>query len=141
MSPNVTSPGMPQAASGPLMPALVAAVMLVFAAAIAPICGLMVVCSMPCCEGKSVPFVQSTAAAACTEHCGISSNTASHQLPDAVAASSETPQISFAGLSVAEAADSMASAESPRLPARSVEVHHATPGDAPLYVYNSVFLI
>jgi len=123
------------------MRALVAATLLVFAAVIAPICALMIACSMPCCEGKSIPFVQSAAAAACAEHCGISSNTASHELPDAVPASSETPQISFAGLAIAEAADTIATTTPPRLPARSAEIQHATPGDAPLYVYNSAFLI
>jgi hypothetical protein len=29
----------------------------------------------------------------------------------------------------------------PRLPARSVALHHAVPGDAPLYLYNAAFLI
>jgi hypothetical protein len=139
MSPNVTTPGMRQAASRPVVRALLAATLLVFAAMIAPICAL-IACSMPCCEGKSFPFVQS-AAAACAEHCGISSNTASHELPDAVPASSETPQISFAGLAIAEAAETIAPTTPPRLPAPSAELHHATPGGAPVYVYNSAFLI
>jgi len=124
------------------MRALAAALLFMLAAVIAPICALMVACSTPCCEGKSVPFVQSAAAAACAEHCaGSSSTTTQRPLPDAVAASSETPQISLAGLAVAEAAGTLVSTAPPRLPARSAEIHHATPGDAPLYVYNSVFLI
>lgn len=140
MSPNSTT-AVQQPARRPVRRATLAAALFAFAALVAPLCALMIACSMPCCEGKSFPFVQSAAAAACMEHCGISSNTASHEIPDAVAPSSETPQISLAGLSVAEASDAIAATAPPRLPARSVEIHHATPGDAPLHVYNSVFLI
>ena len=137
MSQNVITPG----TSRPVTRGLFAAVLLVFAAVIAPLCALMIACSMPCCEAKSFPFVQSTAAAACAEHCGISNNTTSHELPNAVAPSSETAKISLASLAVAEASDDVAPTPPPRLPAFSVESHHAVPGDAPVYLYNSVFLI
>ena len=137
MSPNVITLG----TSRPITGALFAAVLLVFAAVIAPICALMMACSMPCCEGKSLPFVQSAAAAACAEHCGISSNTTSHELPNAVAPSNETAKIALASLAVAEASETLAPTPPPRLPAFSVESHHAVPGDAPVYLYNSVFLI
>ena len=137
MSPNVITLG----TSRPITGALFAAVLLVFAAVIAPICALMMACSMPCCQGKSLPFVQSAAAAACAEHCGISSNTTSHELPNAVAPSNETAKIALASLAVAEASETLAPTPPPRLPAFSVESHHAVPGDAPVYLYNSVFLI
>jgi hypothetical protein len=137
MSPNVITRGR----SRPVTRALFAAVLLVFAAVVAPICALMVACSMPCCEGKSFPSVQSTAAAACAEHCGISSNMVSHELPNAVPPSSETAKIAFASLAVAETFHITASTPAPRLPAFSVELQHAVPGDTPLYLYNSVFLI
>lgn len=136
MSPNVITPG----TSRPVTRALFAAVLLVFAAVVAPVCALMAACSMPCCEGKSLPLVQSTAAAACAEHCGITSNTASHELPNAVAPS-ETAKVALASLAVVETSDITASTPPPRLPAFSVESHHAVPGDAPVYLYNSVFLI
>lgn len=129
------------AASRPIRRARLATTLVVLAAVIAPLCALMIACSMPCCEGKSFPFVQSTAAAACAEHCGISNNTTSHELPNAVAPSSETAKISLASLAVAETSDDIAPAPPPRLPAFSVESHHAVPGDAPVYLYNSAFLI
>jgi hypothetical protein len=141
MRPNVIRLGTHPATSRPILRALVAASLLIFAAVIAPIWALMIVCTMPCCEGESTPFVQSAAPAACAEHCGISSNTASHELPDAVPASSETPQFSFAGLAIAVAADTIVTSKPPRIPAPSAELQHAIPGGAPLYVYNSVFLI
>ena len=141
MSPNVTTIDIQQAASRPIRRALLAATLVVFAAVIAPLCALMIACSMPCCEGKSLPFVQSAAAAACAEHCGISSNTTSHELPNAVAPSNETAKIALASLAVAETSETLAPTPPPRLPAFSVESHHAVPGDAPVYLYNSAFLI
>jgi hypothetical protein len=132
---------MQPAASRPIGRALMAAAVFVFAAAIAPLCALMVACSMPCCEGKSFPFVQSTAAAACAEHCAITSNATSHELPNALAPSSETAKMALASLAVAETSVDIAPAPPPRLPAFSVESHHAVPGDAPVYLYNSAFLI
>lgn len=137
MSPNIITTG----TSRPVTRALFAAILLVFAAVIAPMCALMIACSMPCCEGKSFPFVQSTAAAACAEHCGISNNTTSHELSNAVAPSSETAKITLASLAVAESSDDITPTPPPRLPAFSVESHHLVPGDAPVYLYNSVFLI
>ena len=137
MSQNVITPG----TSRPVTRALFAAVLLVFATVIAPLCALMIACSMPCCEGKSVPFVQSAAAAACAEHCGISNNTASHELPNAVAPSTETAQVALAALAAAETSADLAPVTPPRLPAFSVEPHHLVPGDTPVYLYNSVFLI
>lgn len=141
MSPNVTTMDIQQAASRPIRRALLAATLVVFAAVIVPLCAVMVTCSIPCCEEKSFPFVQSTAAAACAEHCGISSNTKSHELPNAVALSSETAKIALASLAVAETSVDIAPTPPPRLPAFSVESHHAVPGDAPVYLYNSTFLI
>jgi hypothetical protein len=117
--------------------ALFAAVLLVCAAVIAPLCALIVACAMPCCEGK---FVQWTAAAGCAEHCGIRSNTPSQELPKAVAPSG-IAKIAFASLAVAETSNITARTPPPRLPAFSVGSHHAVPGDAPVYLYNSVFLI
>lgn len=141
MTANFIRLGTEPAASRPIRRALLAATLVVFAAVIAPLCALMIACSMPCCEGKSFPFVQSTAAAACAEHCGISNNTTSHELPNAVPPSSETAKIALASLAVAEASETLAPTPPPRLPAFSMESHHSVPGDAPVYLYNSAFLI
>lgn len=113
---------------------LFAAALLLSAATVTPIWALIPACSMPCCEG-----MQPAQAADCAEQCGISSNTASHQLPSAVAPSSENTKISLASLAIEET--SIAPVRAPRLPAFSAEPPHAVPGDAPVYLYNSVFLI
>lgn len=141
MNVNIIRSGMQRPANRPILRAASAVALLLFATVIAPLCALMIACSMPCCEGKSLPFVQSTAAAACAEHCGISSNTTSHELPNAVAPSNETAKIALASLAVAEASETLAPTPPPRLPAFTVESHHAVPGDAPVYLYNSAFLI
>lgn len=111
-----------------------AAAVLLFAAGIAPFCVLTAACSMPCCEGKSFPFVKS--AAGCGEHCGIRSNPASQPLPDAV-----TPATAIVLIGVSATANDVAPASPPQRPALSMESRHAVPGDAPVYLYNSVFLI
>lgn len=141
MTPTLTTPGTQPPAMRPVRRALLAAALLVFAAVIAPICALMVACTMACCEGKSFPFVQSAANAACATHCGISNQAASHELPDAVAAPAASPQLALAALDISEASSDIEPTPPPQLPAYSVESHHAVPGDAPLYLYNSLFLI
>lgn len=140
MNVNIIRSGMQRLANRPILRAASAVALLLFATVIAPLCALMIACAMPCCEGKSVPFVQSAAAAACAKHCAIRNTKASHELPDAVAPSTETSQVAFA-LAGAENSADLAPATPPRLPAFSVESHHAVPGDAPVYLYNSVFLI
>lgn len=141
MSPNVIAPGKQRTTRRVVRRALFAAALFVFAVAIAPIWVLMVACSMPCCEGESFPFVQPALGAACAEHCGISSSATSYQFPDAVAASTETPQTALAALATAETTHDTAPTPHPRHTAFSVESHHAVPGDAPLYIYNSAFLL
>lgn len=141
MNPSDTTVQTQQAARGPVRRALLAATLVVFAAVFAPLCAVVMACSMPCCEAQSLSFAQSAAAAACAEQCGISNNTASHELPNAVAPSSETAKISLAPLAVAATSDEIAPAPPPRLPAFSVESHHVVPGNAPVYLYNSAFLI
>ena len=111
-----------------------AAALLLFAATAAPLWALIPACSMPCCEG-----MQPAQGAGCAEQCGISSNTASHELPSAVAPSSENTKISLAALAMDET--SSAPVLAPRPPAFSAAPPHAVPGDAPVYLYNSVFLI
>jgi hypothetical protein len=137
MTPNAITLDRPR----PVTRTLFAAVVLVFAAAIAPICALTAACSMPCCEGNSFPLVQSAAAAACAEHCGISSDASSQELPNAIPPSGDTAKVTLASLAAAEASETLAPTSPPRLPAFSAESHHAVPGDAPVYLYNSVFLI
>lgn len=127
--------------SRPVRSAPIAAALLLLAAALTPLSALMIACSMPCCEGQPLPFVQSPVAGACAERCAISSNTTSRELPAALAPSIETAKITIASLSVAEASETVVPLAPPRLPAFPVQSHHAVPGDAPVYLYNSVFLI
>jgi hypothetical protein len=138
MSANIMTAGKRPTAIG----ALFAAVLLVFAAVVAPICALMVACATPCCEGSSLPSMLSVAASGCAEHCGISSDTSSDvRFPDAVAPSTETANVSLASLTVAEEVRSLAWTPPSRVAAFSFEPQHAVPGDAPVYLYNSAFLI
>lgn len=141
MSATIDS-GTPRTTRRPVMRTMTAGLLLVFAAAIAPICALMIACSMPCCEGKSLTFMVSPVRAACMDHCGITNESASHELPAALAAASETPELSFAALAIAALPPhTVTTSVPPRLPARAEILHHAIPGDAPLHLYNSVFLI
>jgi len=127
-------------ANRPITRVLFAAAFLVFATVVAPACALMLACPMPCCKGNAAPMAPSVTAGGCAEHCGLRDVKAeTHALPDAVAPSSA--QITIASLAIADGVDTIALPDSPPLPAFSVESHHAIPGDAPLYLYNSVFLI
>jgi hypothetical protein len=124
--------------------ALLSATLLLVAAVI-PLEGLSGSCSMSCCaemaccEETSSPFEQPATAAGCAEPCGMRSNAPSQQLPDAVATASHTTKISFETIAVS--VSPLSATPPPRLPARSAELHHAVPGDAPVYLYNATFLI
>jgi hypothetical protein len=131
-------------AKGPVMRALLCAALLLVAGVI-PLQAFTVTCSMPCCdavpccEETSSPFEQPATADACPESCGVRSSTPSQQLPEAVVTASQTTKISLETIAVPVSL--LAADPPPRLPARSVELPHAVPGDAPLYLYKATLLI
>lgn len=111
--------------------ALLAASLFLFVVAVVPVCALITACSMPCC--KQAPT-------SCAEHCGIRSAPVPQALPDALAATGQTSLPALAAFGPANPSTVPPKA-SPHLSGFSREAHHATPGDAPLYLFNSIFLI
>jgi hypothetical protein len=126
------------ASNRPLVRALLGSGLLLLATLLVPLSGLIALCSMQCCDGMiSSPFVQSAEEAACAERCGVTSSTAAPDLPDAVAASPNTSPHSVLPLAAGEVVSATPSSR----PSATAVPLHASPGDAPLYIYNSAFLI
>jgi hypothetical protein len=124
-------------ASRPLLRAISAAALLAFAVTVAPLYALAATCSMKCCKQQVIPFPQSPA---CAQECGINTSPASQQLPDAVAPAAK-PLASIAPLTSSLALETIPSPAPVRSFVRFLDLHHAGPGDPPLFVYNSAFLI
>ncbi|HEX7708360.1 MAG TPA: hypothetical protein VF701_18000 [Thermoanaerobaculia bacterium] len=136
MSLNATRPGFIPAGR-PLLRAIFAAALLTFVATVAPLYALAATCSMKCCKQQVIPFPQSPA---CAQECGFNTNTGAEQLPDAVAPATN-PLASIAPLTSFVALETHPSPAPVRSFARFLDLHHAGPGDPPLFVYNSAFLI
>jgi hypothetical protein len=128
----------------PAKRALLSAALLLVAAliplqAVADSCAMPCCAEVSCCEETTSPVEQPATLAGCADSCGMRSSTPSQQLPEAVSTASQTMKIEFETIAVSVA--TLRPGPPPRLPARSVELHHAVPGDAPLYLYNDTFLI
>ena len=115
---------------------LMALSILAFVLLIAPFCSVASNCSMHCCEGKSRTTVAQ--ANACGEPCAISNEATAPRLPDAVPGTSQALQL-VVTVDAVTVASALPPAVSP--PAFSRSSHHAVPGDAPVYLQNSAFLI
>jgi hypothetical protein len=120
-----------------MLRAIFTAALLAFAVTVVPLYALAATCSMKCCKQQVIPFPQSPA---CAQECGINASPASQQLPDAVAPAAK-PLASMAPLTSCVALETLPSPAPVRSFARLLDLHHAGPGDPPLFVYNSAFLI
>lgn len=119
----------------PARRAILAAALFLFAVAAAPLWMLLAACSMPCCTEMPDAVVSS---AECGQQCGITTDPRPRELPDVVAASA-------ASIDAAPLADADFVHVRPAAPSLAAihpnERLHAVPGDPPLYLYNSAFLI
>ncbi|HXG58069.1 MAG TPA: hypothetical protein VNL91_03530 [Thermoanaerobaculia bacterium] len=117
--------------------AILAAALFVTATAI-PLLALAAACTMPCCTHAAGAQMM---AAGCAEQCGIRSDAQPPQpLAGAVTTSSPAPQPA-APLDLPEAFVSSPPPGTTRVPLFAEGRHHAVPGDPPLYLSHSTFLI
>lgn len=117
-----------------------AILLLLFVTGIAPYGALRAACETGCCEGTSTPAMKPAAETGCGEDCAITGSAPSNAVPD-VTPSRNTAPLAWAALATPEAAAVLLTPAPAAGRASAVESHHPAPGDAPVYLYNSVFLI